>query len=184
MAEIIFSEGPYAGQKLDLEEGSIVFGRNDDADLVLADGQVSGKHAELRFEDGSWHIVDMESANGTMVNNSPINSHTLVNDDVVTIGTTIFTFTNGDVAEVAAQPAAEEEPVSEGTAAIEEEPVAEVASVEEEPVEEEPVARGIFPRLHKKTRFLSNLGIKPAQRIRVTLKDSSLVGKEVAPVFN
>jgi len=156
MAEIIFSEGPYAGQKLDLEEGSIILGRNEDADLVLADGQVSGQHAELRFEDGTWHVLDMESANGTMVNSSPIDSHTLVDNDIVTIGSTVFTFRNGDggVAEVAEEepgvaeepvveeaaaeevPDVEAEPVAEEEPAVEEEPVAEVEPV----VEEEPVA--------------------------------------------
>ena len=152
MAEIIFSEGPYAGQQLDLAGERIVFGRSEElVDLVLADEEVSSQHAELRFEEGHWHVFDMESANGTMVNDSPIDAHTLVEGDTVTIGSTIFAFKNGDAAVVAEpeeEPAAEavetpdEEPVVEAAAATEEEPVAEEApAVEEEPAaEEEPVA--------------------------------------------
>lgn len=52
-----------------------------------------------------------------------------------------------------------------------------------EKVEDEPVSRGIFPSLHKKIRFLSGLGINPGQRLRVTLKESSMAGQEVAPVL-
>jgi MoxR-like ATPase len=146
MAEIIFSEGPYAGQQLDLAGERIVFGRSEElADLVLADEEVSSQHAELRFEESRWHIFDLESANGTMVNNSPIDAHTLMADDVVTIGGTVFTFKNGDeaaaveVAEeaVEAEPIVEEEPAAEEAPVVEEEPVA----AEAEPVvEEEPVA--------------------------------------------
>lgn len=132
MAEIIFSEGPYAGQKLDLEGDSIILGRSEsETDLVLADDEVSGQHAELRFEDDRWHIVDLQSSNGTLVNASPIDAHTLVHDDIVTIGETIFAFKNGDAA-------------SEAGLAEEDASIAEVAKAapQEEAAPREPESAG------------------------------------------
>ncbi len=55
---------------------------------------------------------------------------------------------------------------------------------EVEKVEEESVVAGIFPRLYHKIRFMSNLGINPGVRLRVTLKESAMVGREVALVLN
>jgi len=47
---------------------------------------------------------------------------------------------------------------------------------EVEKVEEEPVTERIFPRLYKKIRFMSNLGISPGMRLRVTLRESRAAG--------
>jgi len=41
-------------------------------DIVLNEQLVSRKHAELRKEGMNYYIVDLESANGTILNDSPI----------------------------------------------------------------------------------------------------------------
>ncbi len=50
---------------------------------------------------------------------------------------------------------------------------------EVERVEEEMVTMSALPHLYRRTRFLPRLGIRPVQRLRVTLKEDSLVGQEV-----
>ena len=92
MPMIVFSEGPYAGHKLRLEDGTIVLGRGDDVDLVLDDILVSTRHAEIRIENGAWQLVDLQSSNGTEVNGMPVRTHRLANEDAVTIGSTRFFF--------------------------------------------------------------------------------------------
>jgi MoxR-like ATPase len=92
MPTISFSEGPLAGQEIELPDRPILFGRDPDVDVNLDDGAVSGQHAELRHENGRWQIRDLDSANGTEVNNQLIEARYLVHNDIVTLGTTRFAF--------------------------------------------------------------------------------------------
>jgi len=52
----------------DLEHARVLIGRSSACQLVLADDTVSRRHAELRIEDGRWHLRDLGSSNGTWVN--------------------------------------------------------------------------------------------------------------------
>ncbi|MDN7120452.1 FHA domain-containing protein [Nocardioides sp. ChNu-153] len=46
---------------------TVTIGRDQACTLVLAHGDVSRRHAELRHERGSWWVVDLGSTNGTLV---------------------------------------------------------------------------------------------------------------------
>ena len=52
-----------------ISETSTAIGRAPDNALVLADPMVSRYHARLEFVDGRFLLVDLESANGTLINN-------------------------------------------------------------------------------------------------------------------
>ena len=68
-------------------------GRSKSAECVLADPNVSRRHAELRRSDsGDWQIVDLGSTNGIKVNGRRVSSTRLNPGDQVTIGTTTFLF--------------------------------------------------------------------------------------------
>ncbi|MDD4871943.1 MAG: AAA family ATPase [Kiritimatiellae bacterium] len=92
MAEIIFTAGPYTGHKLEVPETGMIIGRAEEATLVLDDGQVSSKHAQIGIQEGAWCIYDLQSSNGTMVNGQPIQAVVLNNGDLIAIGDTQFTF--------------------------------------------------------------------------------------------
>ena len=92
MAYIEFTEGSYAGQRRDLSSESITIGRDPDAHILLDDLSASTKHAELRFHEGQWWILDLGSANGTELNEEPIESAALESGDLVTVGLTSFIF--------------------------------------------------------------------------------------------
>lgn len=47
-----------------------VLGRSMRSDVRLEQGEVSGQHARIRWEDGSWSLEDLDSRNGTYVNDS------------------------------------------------------------------------------------------------------------------
>jgi len=54
-------------------ESGCVLGRSDTvADLVIDDGSVSKRHCALRRLSGYWEIMDLNSANGTLVGGHPI----------------------------------------------------------------------------------------------------------------
>jgi Protein of unknown function (DUF3662)/FHA domain len=70
-----------------------VIGRSRESDCVIADPNVSRRHAELRrASNGDWQIVDLGSTNGVKVNDRRIDRSRLAPGDEVTLGTTRFTF--------------------------------------------------------------------------------------------
>ena len=65
-------EGPDAGKQIAVDR-PIVIGRDPTADLVLDDGEVSGQHARITpSPDGSATVEDLESTNGTFVNQNEL----------------------------------------------------------------------------------------------------------------
>jgi len=56
------------GDPVPLTKESMVLGRRPSCDIRLDFDMVSGKHCELRFFHGLWHIRDLGSTNGTTVN--------------------------------------------------------------------------------------------------------------------
>jgi pSer/pThr/pTyr-binding forkhead associated (FHA) protein len=66
--------------------------RGDRIEIGLPDSEASRKHARLRRHSGGWDLTDLESKNGTLVNGSPVRTATLVDGDVVEIGSTMFVY--------------------------------------------------------------------------------------------
>lgn len=62
------------------------------ADVVLRDPNVSRRHAQLTFTGSDWSIEDLNSTNGTMVNNRRITRCPLRDGDVLTFGLSTFEF--------------------------------------------------------------------------------------------
>ena len=106
MPHIMFTQGPLAGQRIEVPESGLVFGRSAEANVVLNDLQVSGRHAELKLEDGTWCLFDLQSSNGTTVNGHSIDAVQLANGDVIAIGDSQFLFQD-DGAPAEAPPAAD-----------------------------------------------------------------------------
>lgn len=74
----------------------VTFGRRSSSDVVMKeDSYISGSHAEIVFQDGTFILTDVGSTNGTFVNgkrlepNAPVR---LKDGDDVTMGTTDFVF--------------------------------------------------------------------------------------------
>jgi len=71
-------------------------GRADGNTIVLADSDVSRKHAVVEWRDGSFHVRDLESRNGIYVNDERVTETALTPDDRVRVGNRVFTFLSGD----------------------------------------------------------------------------------------
>ncbi|MDO5032146.1 DUF3662 and FHA domain-containing protein [Corynebacterium sp.] len=69
-----------------VHEGSNIIGRSNDADLRLPDTGVSRQHAEITWDGRDAVLVDLQSTNGTTVNDSPIENWLLADGDVITMG--------------------------------------------------------------------------------------------------
>lgn len=50
-------------------------GRDDECDVSLPIQAISRRHAEARYEDGSWWLIDLESSNGTFCDGERVQRH-------------------------------------------------------------------------------------------------------------
>lgn len=66
---------------------SVRFGRGSDNDVVLTDSRVSGNHAVIELTDqGYYQLRDLNSSNGTFVNNQRVNQVVLQPGDNLRLG--------------------------------------------------------------------------------------------------
>ena len=65
----------------------VLMGRSRQCDLVLADPNVSRRHAELRQRGNDYLIVDLDSTNGVEVNGQKVRTQALRNGDLINLGT-------------------------------------------------------------------------------------------------
>jgi hypothetical protein len=76
-----------AGQVIEVGDGA-TFGRAERADVVVADAAVSSAHARVNRVGRVWVVTDLESTNGTRVNETRVSGKTPLTDgDVLALGT-------------------------------------------------------------------------------------------------
>ena len=81
------------GRRMALGREGGVLGRSRDSDIVVADGNVSRRHAEIRPSGSGWVIGDLNSTNGVAVNGRAITTpQVLRNGDRIVLGTAPVTF--------------------------------------------------------------------------------------------
>ncbi|TPG34640.1 ATP-binding cassette domain-containing protein [Mycolicibacterium hodleri] len=86
------------GRTPDVPAGGVKIGRATDNDIVIPDVLASRHHATLVPGAGGTQIVDNRSINGTFVNGHRVESATLHDGDVVTIGNIDLVFGGGTLA--------------------------------------------------------------------------------------
>jgi hypothetical protein len=86
------------GARHELSFVEMSIGRDEDNDIVINDANASRRHALIRQNCvGSWKIIDLESTNGTLLNDHPVDQMILRNDDELTIGVTVLEFKTASV---------------------------------------------------------------------------------------
>ncbi|HOV87176.1 MAG TPA: FHA domain-containing protein [Syntrophobacteraceae bacterium] len=95
---------------------SLTIGRKSTNDVVIENLGVSGHHAKIDSIDDNFLLTDLQSRNGTFVNEKLISSHWLKHGDLITIGkhTLAFAFAEGET-----RPPAADESAMEQTMVIE-----------------------------------------------------------------
>ncbi len=74
------------GTRMPLDHYTTI-GRRDDNSVLIDDSFVSGNHAEIVFDGGSWWLSDPGSTNGTFLNGAPVRSRVqIAANDVVQFG--------------------------------------------------------------------------------------------------
>jgi hypothetical protein len=75
-----------SGRTYQLREGANVIGRGQDAQFRLPDTGVSRRHVEIRWDGQVALLSDLNSTNGTTVNNAPVQEWQLADGDVIRVG--------------------------------------------------------------------------------------------------
>ena len=81
-----------SGRSHQLQRGSNVIGRGQDASFRLADTSVSRRHVDVYFDGQSAVLHDLGSTNGTTVNGSSVQTWQLADGDVIHIGHSTVVF--------------------------------------------------------------------------------------------
>lgn len=103
MPELMVESGPYAGRAFSVE-GRVVIGRGEGLAVRIDDVTISREHAEIRpAADGGWELVDLGSANGTLLNDGRLGAPACLREgDRVQLGQVTFRFGPSGAAALAA----------------------------------------------------------------------------------
>ena len=93
MASLFVIQGRDQGRRFEVEEPVVVVGRDSSSAVQLHDTEVSRRHAEIRQQGGAFVLVDLQSSNGTYVNQQRVGECRLRSGDRVQIGRTLMIFT-------------------------------------------------------------------------------------------
>ena len=91
-AWMVALNGQHKGEDFRLRVGKNVLGTAADCDVVLTDKKISRKHATVRYEGGEFQIADLDSSNGTFVNDEKVQKHDLIDNDIIKLGDIEFEF--------------------------------------------------------------------------------------------
>jgi two-component system, cell cycle response regulator len=91
----IYPTGPGMGTRYTLTDTSLVLGRGSDCDICINDHSVSRRHARIQPGSEGYYAVDLQSTNGTYVNDLPASMHKLCDGDYLRVGNCIYRFLMG-----------------------------------------------------------------------------------------
>jgi diguanylate cyclase (GGDEF)-like protein len=91
----IYPVGPGMGTRYALAESPMVLGRGNDCDIRINDHSVSRRHARIQPGADGYYAVDLQSTNGTFVNDVPASICRLKDGDYLRVGNCIYRFLAG-----------------------------------------------------------------------------------------
>jgi diguanylate cyclase (GGDEF)-like protein len=97
---VVVIYGPDLGKRLQLGTAPFEIGRSARNDLPIDQESVSRHHARLTFDGADYWLQDLNSTNGTYVNDDLIREHRLRDGDQIHIGRSILKFMTGENVEL------------------------------------------------------------------------------------
>ena len=83
---VLLYEDEQGSKRYRLQERPLLIGRGSAADVRLSDLSLSARHCRVEPFDGGWKIVDLDSRNGTFVNDVLIKQRHLKDGDRIRLG--------------------------------------------------------------------------------------------------
>lgn len=91
-ARLVCVSTQFAGTEFEIDREESVIGRTDDNDIAVDHRSVSRHHAKIMVTGRSYRIIDMKSANGTLVNGEEYAQIELKSGDLIELGHVKFRF--------------------------------------------------------------------------------------------
>ncbi len=91
----IYPTGPGMGTRYPLGDLPLVLGRGNDCEIRINDHSVSRRHARIQPGADGYYAVDLQSTNGTYVNDKPASMCKLQDGDYLRVGNCIYRFLMG-----------------------------------------------------------------------------------------
>ena len=79
-------------EQWEISDKPLTFGRGEQADCRITDDRISRQHFAVAPKDKGYIIQDLQSTNGTYVNNVRVTESALKPDDKVRVGQTVLVF--------------------------------------------------------------------------------------------
>ena len=89
---LVAMTGTHKGEDFRIFDGKNILGTGADCELVVTDPYLSAKHCTIRHEGGNSTLIDLDSTNGTFVNQKRATKSELIDNDTIRIGRTEFKF--------------------------------------------------------------------------------------------
>ena len=89
---IVAQNGNHRGEDFRIYDGKNILGTAADCDIVITDPFLSAKHCTIRHENGNFYVQDLDSMNGTFVNQKRCTKADLIDNDTIRLGRTEFKF--------------------------------------------------------------------------------------------
>ncbi|MFA5625337.1 MAG: FHA domain-containing protein [Bradymonadales bacterium] len=89
---IVAQNGNHRGEDFRIYDGKNILGTAADCDIVITDPFLSAKHCTIRHENGVFQLTDLDSMNGTFVNQKRCTKSDLIDNDTIRLGRTEFKF--------------------------------------------------------------------------------------------
>lgn len=97
MAFLLIVSGENKGQKFEIDRDRIVIGRSHDNLISIQSPAVSGKHCEITRDGRRFTLRDLDSTNGTRLNEIKVKEYRLSPKDIITVGDVKIKFDGPDV---------------------------------------------------------------------------------------
>jgi two-component system, NtrC family, sensor kinase len=98
MASLLVIRGHDQGKRFELTSPHETLGRDHANSIQLHDTEISRRHLELKRQDSGHLVVDLQSSNGTFVNNRRVERQALSNGDRLQVGRTLMIYSASDPA--------------------------------------------------------------------------------------
>jgi len=94
---LVMIDGDYLGEVFALDKDVVMLGRSDDVDITITDPSMSRRHTMIVKRANAFFASDLDSTNGTRINNEKIQTSTELREgDKLRLGQISFKFTYQD----------------------------------------------------------------------------------------
>ena len=89
---VVALNGDLKGRDFRLTPGKNILGTSAQSEIVLTDQYMSSRHATINYEDGKFSFIDLDSTNGSYLNEKRISREELIDNDRIRLGRTELKF--------------------------------------------------------------------------------------------